>query len=431
MNSYLRPPQMGAESTTSMPINLTALVTAILAVIILREAGDDLATLDATFILLLAFAVPVILLEFFFLKTHRRPSTGLDFSLNPPWDLARTGVKLIGFYSTLAACAFVYWLFPEYHSTFYNSFWEMLRKALPILLILSMPYFVLIDHYMVAPMDGFWNLGMLVLGQWSSVDRNTLGQHLLGWLVKAYFLPLMFVYFFQEVEYIQLIDLYDVMSSFQGFYDFVYRMIFAVDLLLVTVGYTLTLRLFDSHIRSVEPTLLGWCVALECYQPFWSFSSSTYLKYHHNIAWGDWLAGHQVMYVVWGSTILLLLGIYVYATIPFGIRFSNLTNRGIITNGPYRFTKHPAYVSKNISWWLISIPFISNTSVFEALRLSLLLLCVNIIYFLRARTEERHLSKDPAYVQYATFMNDKSMFSWLGRLLPPLQYRPFRLFNIR
>lgn len=37
------------------------------------------------------------------------------------------------------------------------------------------------------------------------------------------------------------------------------------------------------------------------------------------------------------------MAIYAWATIMFGGRFSNLTHRGIITNGPYPWTKHPAY----------------------------------------------------------------------------------------
>ena len=64
--------------------------------------------------------------------------------------------------------------------------------------------------------------------------------------------------------------------------------------------------------------------------------------------------------VFWGSTILVCIAVYSWATISFGIRFSNLTNRGIITNGPYRYTKHPAYIAKNLSWWMESVPFVSN-----------------------------------------------------------------------
>jgi protein-S-isoprenylcysteine O-methyltransferase Ste14 len=49
---------------------------------------------------------------------------------------------------------------------------------------------------------------------------------------------------------------------------------------------------------------------------------------------------------------VLLTGIYAWATVAFGLRFSNLTYRGVLTNGPYAFTRHPAYLSKNAFWWM-------------------------------------------------------------------------------
>jgi hypothetical protein len=84
--------------------------------------------------------------------------------------------------------------------------------------------------------------------------------------------------------------------------------------------------------------------------------------------------------------------------------------------------KHPAYISKNISWWLISIPFISIEGAEVAIKHSLLLLVLNFVYYLRAKTEERHLSLDPVYVQYATAMNERGIFRKLYRLFPFLKY---------
>jgi len=127
--------------------------------------------------------------------------------------------------------------------------------------------------------------------------------------------------------------------------------------------------------------------------------------------------------------ILFLIGIYVWASIAFGIRFSNLTHRGILTNGPYRYTKHPAYISKNLSWWLISMPFLSAASPIEALRHSLLLIAVNTIYFFRARTEERHLSFDPTYVDYAKYIEVKGIFAAIGKRIPALKFKAGALFN--
>jgi len=412
-----------------MLINLVGLAVWVIVIIDIRLYGKHLSALQAVILSLAAIATPIILLEWIFLKTYRRTSTGLNFSVKKSWNLCGFGVKLLGFYTTLGVVTFIYWLFPEYQGSFYDTYFIFLKAILPWLCMGAVPYFILVDHFMTQPHDGYWHTGMLILGQWKKICCHTLRQHLLGWLVKAFFLALMFTYCVQNMNYIRNCRMSNLWGGFNGFYHFVYNTLFVVDVLFATVGYIVTLRIFDSHIRSTEPTLLGWYVTLECYEPFWSFSSRYYFKYTHNYDWNQWLQGYPILYMVWGAAILFTVFVYVYSTIPFGIRFSNLTNRGILTNGPYRFCKHPAYVSKTLSWWLISIPFLAKGGVVEALRLSLLLLGVNLFYFLRARTEERHLSRDPVYVEYAMIMNERSIFAWVGKLIPLLQYKKNKLFN--
>jgi steroid 5-alpha reductase family enzyme len=103
--------------------------------------------------------------------------------------------------------------------------------------------------------------------------------------------------------------------------------------------------------------------------------------------------------------------------VVFGLRFSNLTHRGIITNGPYRWLRHPAYVTKSLSWWLIAVPFVPvQGDILEAVRLSALLLLLNGVYALRAWTEERHLRRDPAYVRYAEWIDQHGLAVRLRRL---------------
>ena len=46
-----------------------------------------------------------------------------------------------------------------------------------------------------------------------------------------------------------------------------------------------------------------------------------------------------------------------------------------------------------------------------------------MIYFLRARTEEAHLSQDPTYVEYALWMNEHGKLAFLGRWFPLLKYK--------
>ncbi len=49
------------------------------------------------------------------------------------------------------------------------------------------------------------------------------------------------------------------------------------------------------------------------------------------------------------------------------------------------------------------------------MRNCLLLVGVNIIYFLRAKTEERHLSRDPAYVEYSNWIESNGLYAILRR----------------
>jgi protein-S-isoprenylcysteine O-methyltransferase Ste14 len=114
---------------------------------------------------------------------------------------------------------------------------------------------------------------------------------------------------------------------------------------------------------------------------------------------------------VWAIWLVFLTAIYAWATVVFGIRFSNLTYRGVITNGPYRFTRHPAYLTKNLFWWFSVMPFlVTSNSAADAIRNTFFLLVVNAIYYWRARTEEQHLlAEDAKYREYHAWMEENGL----------------------
>jgi protein-S-isoprenylcysteine O-methyltransferase Ste14 len=254
-----------------------------------------------------------------------------------------------------------------------------------------------------------------LLGRWRGLDLALVGQQLLGWLVKGFFLPLMFTYFCDNLNKLLHYDL-KLLHSFQGLYDWAYFFMYFIDVSLVSMTYLMALKATDTQIRSTEPSMFGWVIALVCYQPFWSLISRQYIDYDTGVSWGAWLGGVPWLYGVWACLILLLVAVYVWATISFGARFSNLTHRGIITNGPYRYTKHPAYLAKNLSWWLISTPFILSGGVEATLRRCLLLGLLNVIYYLRAKTEERHLGLDPVYRRYSEWIEAHGLLRGLNRI---------------
>ena len=340
-----------------------------------------------------------------------------------PFNLTRVSVRLCGVMATFGLVAFVYWVLPEYHGDFYEPYWRFLRTLAPLAVLIP-PYLIWADRRFHDG-DEYLEFGKLVLGGWRQVSLAVIRHHVLTWLVKAFFLPLMTVYLYKEVAAFYAALRISPNAPLHN-YEMMFHLSYMTDLLFAVVGYTLTLRLFDSHTRSVEPTVLGWSVALMCYQPFFSAIGHAYLSYEDGTYWDNLLGSWPTFRACWGTVIVCLTLIYGLSTAAFGMRFSNLTNRGIISGGPYRFTKHPAYLSKNLSWWLISVPMISDLGWTMAIRNCCILGLVNLIYFARARTEERHLSRDPTYVAYALWIEDHGLLAPLARRLPFLRYRPPR-----
>lgn len=408
------------SSVTSFAINLAGLASFCVALLLYAQGSSSEPTAIAV-VCTAAFALPIAVLEMLVFGVHRRRSTGLDFGGAPRADRRRLFVKLVGFYATLLMVAAAYWLLPEYGHEYYASFWQAAAAWWPVFAVGAVPYFAFIDRYMIEPSDGYWQAGLLALGRWDELDRALLRKHLLEWVVKAFFLPLMFL---QLAQLIGALTKFNYGAGFLGDFDAAYDFLYALDCVIATTGYLLTLRILDAHLRSVDQTVGGWLAAVICYGPFWVFAWASIFNYERNgTTWGPWLSGHPLLQEIWGTAILLFTALYAGAHLTFGLRFSNLTHRGILTNGLYALTKHPSYVAKNIAWWLISVPFIATTGWPDALRNSLLLLAVNVVYFLRARTEERHLAHDPDYIRYALAMNERSLFAPLGRAFPSLRFR--------
>jgi protein-S-isoprenylcysteine O-methyltransferase Ste14 len=407
-------------SVTSFRLNLIALGALFVTLYVLKQSHQP--TLKAMQYLLAAVAVPVIVIDVLVLRVYRNPSAGLDWDKSQPPNLLRVVTKFLGFFFTLALIALAYWSFPEYHGSFYEPLWGVLRQFWLPLGIISVTYIWFVDGLMREPRDAYWQLGRVVLFRFSDAQKSEIANHFLGWLVKAYFFPLMFVWLHGSVQNLIHFDLTDATWSNLRIYHFLNTLVFGVDLLFTTAGYALSLKLIDTHIRTAEPTVYGWVVALFCYQPFFSLMDRQYVAYGGAIEFDAWLSGWPTIRIAWAVVILVLLWIYSLATVAFGVRFSNLTHRGILTGGPYRFSKHPAYVTKNLSWWLISVPFL-HAPWTEAIKHSIALGCINMIYFLRARTEERHLSRDPVYVAYALWMNEHGLLRFLGRLIPVFRYK--------
>jgi protein-S-isoprenylcysteine O-methyltransferase Ste14 len=280
-------------------------------------------------------------------------------------------------------------------------------------------YFVYTDRKSIDLFDSYWVLGKILTGRSHEIKKipnknKVIMQYVLSWLVKGFFIPAMYIEVVGFINMLYSTSFGIVFTQIGLFFSTMLMISFGIDYLIGLTGYLLTLKILDSHIRSTDATLWGWGICLVCYYPFYKYLD---LILEKNTAWLQWIENPKLQ-IVWCLLALSFLAIYVFCTITFGIRFSNLTNRGILTNGPYRFTKHPAYLCKNIYWWCTVFPVVFITTD-PMLRLQyFLMMCgISLIYYFRAKTEETHLRKDPTYVAYCEWIKQNGIFPKAKRLI--------------
>ncbi|MCE9644315.1 hypothetical protein K8Q93_03695 [Candidatus Parcubacteria bacterium] len=260
-------------------------------------------------------------------------------------------------------------------------------------------------HRATRPSKGYLILrGLWRLLPWSTVapgETRSLTKEektsLLFFVVKFYFLPLMINFaagnFQGAVVTLSQFDpsrLLEAAYFITATYPLLILLIFFVDTFYFAFGYLFESEKLNNTVRSVEPTVLGWIAALLCYPPFNGAIMERFFPWYPNLysSFGSPEAT-LVAYVF----ILLALFVYLWGTLALGTKCSNLTNRGIVSHGPYAWIRHPHYASKNLAWWIALLPVMS----FPAL---LSMLAWSSVYFVRALTEERHLLADPEYQEY-------------------------------
>lgn len=235
---------------------------------------------------------------------------------------------------------------------------------------------------------------------------------LLSVLLKGFFAPLMVVWLFDHSASLLLTgrvvldQLNDPNTSLRVLigadgYWFLFRLILFVDVFFFTLGYLIELPVLKNTIRSVDPTLLGWAVALACYPPFNGLTSSVFGWHSSDF---PQFIDHPMIHMIANLSLLGLMAIYSWSSLALNFKASNLTHRGIVSHGPYRLIRHPAYVCKNLAWWIGLGPALivgAQASWTETLLIIGSMLGWSTIYLMRALTEEDHLrSVDGHYADY-------------------------------
>jgi len=230
----------------------------------------------------------------------------------------------------------------------------------------------------------------------AKIDREE-KTALLFVIVKIFFLPLMINFMLTNYRAMTTgladIDSLGAVFTIEGFNNILFPLLFStfifVDTAFFTFGYLVESRWLGSKVRSVEPTVLGWAVALVCYPPFNGLMAN-YTSWYAND--NVYVSTPDLTFVL-RIIVLVLMFIYAFASVALGPKASNLTNRGTVSRWPYSMIRHPAYVAKNMAWWVTIIPVFSIAALGS-------MLVWSFIYFLRAITEERHLIRDPEYQAY-------------------------------
>lgn len=212
-------------------------------------------------------------------------------------------------------------------------------------------------------------------------------------LVKFFYIPLMtnfttgnfqgFVSVFQDSRYLS------IFTDFRNNFGLILNIFFFIDTLVFCFGYIFEAKFLKNKLRSVEPTFFGWVVALATYPPFNS-TTGKILGWYSN---DNFIFNNAAVDVFFKILVVILIGIYVWASLSLGAKASNLTNRGIVSGGAYKIVRHPAYISKVSAWWIMSLPTFTLMSFVS-------MSCWTALYYLRAVTEERHLIADKDYKSY-------------------------------
>lgn len=410
----------GTQSATTGYIALCTIVS--LAVVLVAvpvvfgEPDETVWSLLKVFIVFIVFAT-MVSYEVFVKRVYRR---NFDFSIKRRASLE----AVLDRYLALILCLTIAWAVFLMLSQTFPAILLFFYLALPLILLLSPLYFLMVERHAICRQDEFLLLGSWLrrriisirgkdLGQSLSVeDRGRVKNLFRGIVIKSFFVPVMVISCIHwwkrwELDAASAISTFSSLqegmpvlskllnTGFAGASD----LLFILDVTVAMLGYLTSCRFLDTHFVSVEPTFSGWLVAMICYPPFNVFFEGLALTRVAMVCPESLFQRDLVGALALSIGITAMLCIYSWSTLAFGLRFSNLTNRGIICSGPYRIVRHPAYAAKNVAWWLALIAVVYLERSVDPI-VVLVMILLSLTYWGRAITEERHLLLETHYQEY-------------------------------
>jgi protein-S-isoprenylcysteine O-methyltransferase Ste14 len=281
--------------------------------------------------------------------------------------------------------------------------------------------------YLVTRPESLWeSKNLLIVGYFGRLVRISRGDkspwpeakelHALAFLlIKLMFGPLMLNSAFEWLPKIApmwkfLQGSQTMLSKCNFSYGLFVACVFLFDSVIFFIGYHTEAGFLRNRLRKPETNLFRVLVCIFCYAPFNTVTISVLgASYYDYLILFKGDLNHPVTWILRGLSVVCLLGI-LFTELSLFTKASNLTNRGIVTWGPYAIIRHPGYLAKNLLWLLTLVPlFVPNTAATNFTWWNYAVFCLSTvlgwlgwatIYFLRAITEEQFLMSDPDYVAY-------------------------------
>jgi len=387
--------------------------------------STSLSDTTMTTLVVLAVMLPMVLVEFL-RNAENLPHAHVTLTKQAA---TRAAIKWLGVMGGIAVLYAVWWLFPLYDSPYYAPINDLAALVIPPIAVIA-AYLLYMECRLGEQHEISWHSGLLLLGRWREINWQVMKDGAFVLLVRAVFLPLNFCSLLSNIRDLRQYDasMLDV-SNWPNFHANMMQIIYTLLIATIVPGYVFSARLINTHVRAIDTTWFGWAVTMACYPPFVGGVFGALFNYHpHRFdapyikPWIFFTDGTPWLLYTMGAAIILCELVHLWGEAILGIRASNLSHRGVISNGPFRYTRHPIYVSKCLGWLLISLPFLMGDTVFECLRLMLLWFGVCGIYVLRSAVEERVFMDDPNYVSYALWVDKHGAFAWFGKQMPWLTF---------
>jgi protein-S-isoprenylcysteine O-methyltransferase Ste14 len=339
-------------------------------------------------------------------------------------------IKYLGVVAGILIIFFFYWFIPEYDELKYlQPILEVRDFVLILTLLFAFPMIFLSEYFLGHKNDGTYNLGLFLSLQIDKIHWLKLRDGFLEWTIRTFFLTLNFTSSVFSIKFYRENPLSFMDMSYVDMILRIEVLIFLLIIIVITPGYFFSWRFIGSENKVIDSTWFGWTFLLICYQPFITpFFNDTFQywpevsKAGNSPMWAYLFNGNEVMLLVLGFGIVWGAWIHYLGEAVVGIRSSNLGNRGVVTNSVFAWTKHPVYVSKFLVWFCLTLPFFNGATVLESLQLGIAFLVVVGIYLNRTLSEERILANDPDYRKYAYYMDQHSVFAFMGRLFPAMTF---------